>query len=190
MKQIQWMLRIFQSGWWVFFLLFYFSICHKYLIFKKKKLVILLSAVTISLTSSICNRRHHLQVQTINKWKGLNLGVVRSPTSEGIQAEVRWALNIVEVVCTEGEVWTLRPQRTLLIFRCYYARAIWCQGRCPWYWIPHRLTSEPWKAEHQTKNFLHSCHSKTQVMLQLPEQSGDQSDRKSSSYKSFWYSLF
>lgn len=42
-------------------------------------------------------------MQTINKWKGLNLGVERSPTAGGIQAEVRWALNIVEVVCTEGD---------------------------------------------------------------------------------------
>lgn len=160
MKQIQWILIFFHSGWWVFFILLslFFSMSQIFNNLKKNS-VILFSAVTIYLPDfPYFNRSHHLQVQTIDQWKRLHFGVVRSHTAEGIQAEVRWALHIIKVVCTEGEGWALWGQMTLLI---YSARALGTWGAVLGAeFHTHKLVN----TDHGNQNnSFHSCHFKIQI---------------------------
>lgn len=144
----------------------------------KKNLVTLFSAVTISLTSSTCNRKHHLQGQTIRQRRGLNLGVVRFPHCRRYSSRRWWALNIVQVVCTEGERWTLQPQRTQLILRSENARATGPEAlslvlnSIPINFWTHRGKQNRTIIPSILVTLIHK------LMLQLPGHFGDQNDRK------------
>ena len=108
--------------------------------------------------------------------------MVRSHTTEDIQAEVIWAVQTVEVVCIEGEGWTLWPQRTpdSLAWQCQAAGA----------------RGAVLGAESHTPKLLHTDHGnhnipsilvtlRYKLMLQFSGHSSDQNDKDKPFLKGF-----
>lgn len=96
----------------------------------KENSVILFSTVTTYLPDlPHFSRRYHLGSAN---YVSMHFGVVRSHTAGGIQAEVRWALHIIQVVCTERVRVGLCDLKGLLMILWLYRAGLWDLRCCPW----------------------------------------------------------